>query len=116
MLGREDTQGCLAMTFSGSLLAIGPLREDGRRVQYASVGLRQDVPEAAVREGSRLAADARAGEPAQFAPGPIQSSSPLFKIAVTAEDVDLDKQEERITRATQILTQEFVEINKLLET
>ena len=46
-LGREDEQGCLAMTFSGSLLAIGPLREDGRRVQYASIGLREDVPEMA---------------------------------------------------------------------
>ena len=115
-LGREDEQGCLAMTFSGSLLAIGPLREGGRRVQYASIGLREDVPEMATREGSRLADDVRIGEPARFSPGPIQSSSPLFKIAVTASDLDLEKQEERISRATQILTEEFVEVNKELET
>ena len=114
-LEREDPQGCLAMTFSGSLLAIGPLREDGRRVQYASIGLREDVPEMAVKEGSRLAADVQVGEPARFSPGPIQSSSPLFKIAVTASDVDLEEQEERISRATQILTEEFVEVNKELE-
>jgi hypothetical protein len=34
---------------------------------------------------------------------------------VTASDVDLEEQEERISRATQILTEEFVEINKELE-
>ena len=114
-LDREDAQGCLAMTFSGSLLAVGPLREGGRRVQYASIGLREDVPEMAVNEGSRLAGDVRVGEPARFSPGPIQSSSPVFKIAVTASDVDLEEQEERISKATQILTEEFVGVNKELD-
>ncbi len=31
----------------------------GRTVQYASIGLRQDVPEAATKEGSELGADVR---------------------------------------------------------
>jgi hypothetical protein len=115
-LEQEDEQGCLAMTYSGSLLNIGPLREEGRTVQYASIGLRQDVPEAAGRENSRLGGDVTIGRPATFAPGPIQSSSPIFKIAVTGADLDLDEQEEQITRATLILTEEFVEVNKELET
>ena len=62
-----------------------------------------------------MTTDVQVGEPARFSPGPIQSSSPLFKIAVTASDVDLEEQEERISRATQILTEEFVEVNKELE-
>jgi hypothetical protein len=40
-----DQRGCLAMTYSGSLLNVGPVRENGRTVQYASIGLRHDVPD-----------------------------------------------------------------------
>jgi hypothetical protein len=109
-----DQRGCLVMTYSGSLLNVGPLRENGRTVQYASIGLRRDVPEAAVQEGSELSADMRLGVPVAFLKGPIQSSSPVFKIAVTSEDMDLDEQEKQITTATQILTREFVNVNKEL--
>lgn len=114
-LPREDERGCLVMTFSGSLLNIGPLREEGRNVQYASIGLRQDVPETADREGSRLSADVRAGEPVRFSPGPIASSSPAYKIAVTAAELGLEEQEQVITKATQILTEGFVDVNRELE-
>jgi len=112
---QDDEQGCLAMTYSGSLLNIGPIREEGRNVQYASIGLRQDVPAAASREGAGLAGDVRVGEPASFSGGPIQSSSPIFKIAVTTGDLDAEEQEEQITKATLILTEEFVEVNKSLD-
>lgn len=114
-LGQDDERGCLVMTFSGSLLNVGPLREEGRNVQYASIGLRQDVPQTADREGSRLAADLRAGEPVRFAPGPILSSSPAFKIAVTTGGLDAEEQEQVITKATQILTAGFVDVNRELE-
>lgn len=116
ILEKSDERGCLAMTYSGSLLNIGPMRESGRNVQYVSIGLRQDVPESATKEGSALAEDVRIGAPVSFSTGPIQSSSPIFKIAVTSEDLDLDEQEEQISKATQILTREFVEVNKELET
>jgi hypothetical protein len=112
---RYDEQGCLAMTYSGSLLNIGPVRDEGRNVQYASIGLRQDVPETAAKEGSSLASDVRVGEPVSFSEGPIQSSSPIFKIAITSGDLDVEEQEEQITKATLILTEEFVEVNKNLD-
>jgi hypothetical protein len=115
ILEKSDERGCLVMTYSGSLLNIGPLRGQGRVVQYASIGLRQDVPEAATREGSELGADVRIGAPVSFSTGPIQSSSPVLKIAVTGEDIDLSEQERQITKATQVLTKEFVKVNKDLE-
>ena len=59
-LDQEDEQGCLAMTYSGSLLNIGPIIEEGRTVQYASIGLRQDVPETASKEDSQLGSDVHA--------------------------------------------------------
>ncbi len=115
ILEKSDERGCLVMTYSGSLLNIGPMRGPGRKVQYASIGLRQDVPETAAQEGCELSGDVRIGAAVSFAVGPIQSSSPAFKIAVTAEDLDLNEQERQITKATQILTKEFVNVNKDLE-
>ena len=110
----DDERGCLVMTYSGSLLNIGPLREKGRTVQYASIGLRRDVPETAQKEASQLKEDARVGSPVTFSVGPITSSSPVFMIALTSEDLDLDAQEEQVMKATQILTREFVTVNREL--
>jgi len=111
----NDERGCLAMTYSGSLLNIGPLRENGRSVQYAAIGLRSDVPKAAQKDGSQLKEDARLGAPASFTVGPITSSSPVFKIALTSDDLDLEAQERQVTQVTQILTREFVTVNRELE-
>src|SRR5271169_1346201 len=116
LLEKTDPRGCLAMTYSGSLINIGPLREAGRTVQYASIGLRQDVPEIATQPASELGAEVVEGTPVTFTKGPIKSSSPVFKIAVTSEDMDLEEQEKQITKATQILTKQFVDVNKELET
>jgi hypothetical protein len=55
------------------------------------------------------------GAVAEFSVGPIQSSSPVFKIAAANPDLDPAAQEKQITKATRILTKEFVEVNKELE-
>jgi len=115
VLEKSDGRGCLAMTWSGSLLNIGPLRDQGRNVQYVSIGLRKDVPESASQEGSQLDADVKVGTAVAFSVGPIQTSSPIFKIAVTSEDLDLNAQERQISRSTEILTKEFVKVNRELE-
>ena len=115
LLEATDERGCLAMTYSGSLVNVGPLRDQGRTVQYASIGLRKDVPEAATKEGSELSADVRVGAEVTFRVGPVRSTSPVLKIAVTSEELDLEEQERLITKATEVLTQEFVKVNKELE-
>jgi hypothetical protein len=114
-LEQYDEQGCLTMTYSGSLLNIGPVREEGRTVQYASIGLRQDVPETASKDGSQLSSGIRVGESVDFSVGPIQSSSPIFKIAVTTGELEAEEQEEQISKATLILTEGFIEVNKNLD-
>jgi hypothetical protein len=114
-LPKADQRGCLVMTYSGSLLNIGPLRDQGRVAQYASIGLRKDVPETAVNIGSELAADVVVGAPVSFVKGPISSSSPVFKVAVTSEELNLDEQENLITKATRALTKEFIEVNREIE-
>ena len=114
-LPKSDQRGCLVMTYSGSLLNIGPLRDQGRVAQYASIGLRKDVPETAVNIGSELAADVVVGAPVSFTKGPISSSSPAFKVAVTSEELNLEEQENLITKATRALTKEFIEVNREIE-
>ncbi len=115
VLENADGRGCLAMTYSGSLINIGPQRDNGRTVQYVSIGLRKDVPESASQESSQLEGDVKVGLPVTFSVGPIQSSSPVFKIAVTSEELDLDDQERQISKSTEILTKEFVKVNRELD-
>ena len=65
--------------------------------------------------GSELAADVVVGAPVSFTKGPIFHSSPAFKVAVTAEELNLDEQENLITKATRALTKEFIEVNREIE-
>ncbi len=113
-LERDDERGCLAMTYSGSLLNIGPLQDGKRKVEYASIGLRKDVPETAVKNDSELASDLETDQQAAFSVGPIRKSSPLYRMAVMREGVSAEEQEETLSQATQVLTEEFVEVNKTL--
>ncbi len=111
-LGSDDERGALAMTYSGSVLNIGPLVGGKRSVEYASIGLRRDVPDTATHEHSELAADVALDEPVRFQVGPIQKSSPILKLAVMRETMEPEAEEQALSDATLAITEEFVEINK----
>jgi hypothetical protein len=111
---KEDERAVLALTYSGSLINIGPLQENTRKVQYMSIGLRKDVPDLAEREDSVLAKDINIDEPIDFEKGPVKSTSQIFKIAVFTGDLSVEEQEEKITEVTQIIGEEFVEVNKTI--
>ena len=102
------------MTYSGSLLTIGPIADDGRNVEYASVGLRTDVPESAEKEGSVISSDISVGGVVEFLVGPIKKSSPVYKIAVVKDEMPIEEEEELLSDVTQILMDDFVEVNKTL--
>lgn len=110
----EEPRGGLIMTYSGSLLTIGPITDEGRKVEYASVGLRTDVPESAEKEGSVISMDILLGEPAEFLLGPIKKSSPVYKIALVKEEMPLEEEEELLSEMTKVMADDFVEINKTL--
>ncbi|RKX95573.1 MAG: hypothetical protein DRP84_03840 [Spirochaetes bacterium] len=110
----DEKQGGLILTYSGSLLRIGPMGEDGRNVEYYSIGLRTDVPEKAEKSGSVLEKNITIGEPMNFSVGPITKSSPVYKIAVVKEEMGPEKEEELLSEVTQILSDGFTEINKTI--
>lgn len=114
-LEKEDVLGAVALTYSGSLITIGPLGEDNtRKIEYTSIGLRKDVPDSAEKEGAALKENLAVDSEAVFDKGPIQKSSPIFKIAVPAEEMAEEEQEELLSNVTQIIAEDFVEVNKTI--
>jgi hypothetical protein len=104
----------VVMTYSGSLLLIGPLDDGVRRAQYISIGLRKDVPDSVEKTGAVLAKDVRVDETVEFEIGPVKSTSQVFKIAVLTEKLPLLEEEQKIQEATQVIAEEFVEVNKTI--
>lgn len=114
-LATDSEKGAIMLTYSGSLLTVGPLNDEGsRKVEYTSIGLRQDVPDSAEKEGAKLKKDAAIDTEVVLENGPIQKSSPIFKIAVPAEEMDTEEMEELLGNVTQIVTEDFVEVNKTI--
>jgi hypothetical protein len=110
----DDERASLALTYSGSLVKIGPLVDGVRKVQYTSIGLRSDVPDVADKEGSIIDGDISVDESIKFEVGPVKNTSPILKIAVVSGQLSIEEQEEKVTEATQIITDEFAEVNRTI--
>lgn len=111
-LGKTDSRGALMLTYSGSLISVGVPSGEFRWAEYASIGLRRDVPDVATSEQTVLENDLQVGSPLRFRSGPVLQSSPLLQIAVCDGEVSPQEQERRIREATAFLTEEFVRINR----
>jgi len=114
-LAKDDEKGAIALTYSGSLVNIGPLVDDVRTVKYSSIGMRTDIPESAESESSNLASDVEVDGIIQFEGGPVKSTSQIFKIAVCKdEDMSPEEQQQTIIETATIIEEEFVEVNKTI--
>ncbi|MEM5948056.1 hypothetical protein WKV44_05830 [Spirochaetia bacterium 38H-sp] len=111
---KDEERGALILTYSGSLLSLGPLDDGRRRAEYTSIGLRVDVPDSAVKEGSVIENDIETDSVVVFSTGPIQQSSPVYKIAISTKGLDTDEAEEVLTKVVQEISEEFAEINKTI--
>ncbi len=110
----DDERGALALTYSGSLVLIGPLVEGTRKAQYVSIGMRQDVPDIVDKEGSVLGKDVEVDQTIAFQVGPVKNTSKVYKIALLTGDLSPEEQEEKMTEATQVLSQKFLEVNRTI--
>lgn len=107
----RDERGVLALTYSGSLISIGPIIEGDRKVDYTSIGFRQDVPETLTKEGSSLSDSIMLDKGITFNGGPIKQTSPIHKIVVCPESLSLEEQEDIIEQATTMIIDSFGDIN-----
>jgi nucleoid DNA-binding protein len=109
---KDDPRGALLLSYSGSLISLGTLSAGGRRVEYASISLRADVPDLVITEGGGLTESIRVDGVATFSSGKVRRTSSLLKITVCPADVGPEEQEKRIREATIFLTNGFVKINR----
>ncbi len=109
-----SAKAVLMLTYSGSLVSIGTPFENRRWAEYASIGLRMDVPDIARKTDAVVTGDITVDRSIEFADGPIKKSSPLLKVAVCGEEVSPAEQDKRIREATIFLTNGFVKINRTL--
>jgi len=111
---KDEEKGAVALTYSGSLITLGPLVDGYRKADYTSIGLRKDVPSTASEQMASLADDVEVDSVISFTKGPIQRSSPIYKIAVSMEDLQAEEEEALLTQITQDIAEEFVEVNKTI--
>jgi nucleoid DNA-binding protein len=109
-----DPRGVLVLTYSGSLLGIGMISEHGRWTEYASIGLRKDVPDILTSDRATVSGSIEKNRPVEFENGPIKKSSPVLLIAVPPRGVPPTEQQKRIREAVSFLTNGFVRINRTL--
>ena len=109
---KDDERGALALTYSGSLISIGPLVDGQRKIDYTSIGFRHDVPASITRDGCVMADDAEIDKSLSFTKGPISKTSPIFKIVACPESLSADEQSELLDEATTIIVETFVDMNK----
>jgi nucleoid DNA-binding protein len=117
---RDDDRGVLVLTYSGSLLSLGPAGGDdatpaaGRSFEYASIPLRADVPSLVREDDVRLEGSIRRDAPARFSNCSIEQSSPVLRAVACDPEVSAADQERRIREATIFLTNGFVKLNRTL--
>jgi nucleoid DNA-binding protein len=113
----DDPRGVLALTYSGSLVSLGPSSGDGgdgRRFEYASIKLRADVPDLVAEEGIALAEPLQRDRAAVFTGSSIEKSSPVLHLVACEAGVSPADQERRLREATIFLTNGFVKLNRTL--
>ena len=112
----EAGKAVLMLTYSGSLVSLGVPAKDSssetyrRWAEYASIGLRMDVPDIAQKGNAVVSGDISLDQGVAFADGPIKKSSPLLIIATCGDDVSPVEQDNRVREATIFLTNGFVKI------
>ncbi|MFP4430669.1 MAG: hypothetical protein ACLFPV_05425 [Spirochaetaceae bacterium] len=108
---KDESAGALMMTYSGSIVSIGPVTDGTRDVAYASIGIRRDVPQMLVTQDTMLAGDVTVGGVVQFEESPVQKTSPVYAIMVFDASLPPAKENAALAELTEALTERFVDIN-----
>ena len=111
-LGTTDTRGAILLTYSGSLISLGPQQNGSRWLEYASIKFRSDVPDYIRGQSITVNGPITCDAVAEFSGSPLKKSSSVYRIAVCPEGTSESDQEQRIREATIYLTNGFIKINR----
>ncbi len=110
-LEEGEARAFLLLSYSGSILGVGPSASDGsRRLIYAGIGLRKDIPETLVEECIKLKGRVSLNGEAEFTGGSLKKSSPIYKIALMEGNPEAE-QLAQVDKVTRLMTREFVTVN-----
>ena len=109
---KDSSRGFLALTYSGSLVAVGPENGDKRKAVYVSIDRRRDVPARAESEDAVLGGSVVCGHEIVFDKGPVKKSSAIYRLALLPSALALSDQHERLDEATVALTKEFQAVDE----
>ena len=107
-------RGLVALTFSGSLISIGPRIAGERWLEYVSIALRSDVPDIVSSQAVAIKGPVNQKEVLAFERGPIKATSAVYRVALCAPQISVDEQDKRIREAAIFLTHSFMKINRSL--
>lgn len=120
-VSRDDMRGVMILTYSGSLLSIGPVFQtatnvnNSRWIEYSSIKLRTDVPDIVSEWDAVIAADFATGTSVKLDNSRISSTSPAYLIAVCPPNLDEEEQDKRVRESTIYLTTGFMKFNRTLQ-
>jgi nucleoid DNA-binding protein len=114
----HDPRGALVLTYSGSLLSIGPAtnRTLGRWLEYSSIKLRTEVPDVVIDRGISVPKGIRVGEPVEIDGSQVSRTSNAYSIALCPTDLEEDEQERRIRESTIFIANGFMKYNRNVHT
>ena len=109
---KDTGRGFLALTYSGSLVAVGPDNGGSRLAVYVSIDRRRDVPSRAESADAVLKGSVSCGREIVFKKGPVKKSSSVYRLALLPSALALSDQHERLEEATLALTKEFKAVDE----
>jgi nucleoid DNA-binding protein len=110
-----DVRGILALTYSGSLLSLGPKNGDGRWMEYSSIKLRTDVPDIIVEKNGDVIGSLEVDRGISLSNSKVKQTSAVYKLAICPKKLSIDEQEKRIRESTIFLTNGFMKYNRSLQ-
>lgn len=111
-IDKNDARGMILLTYSGSLVALWPATDGKRKLEYASIKFRTDVPDFVKGDEVSLASGIARDSVAEFDGSPLKKSSAIYRVACCPEGTSERDQEERIREAMIFLTNGFMKINR----
>ena len=109
---KNNKNGCMAITMSGSIIAVGPLVNNKRDIEYTSIGMRIDVPESLHVKAGQLAQDIICQKSIIFKQGPLEKTSPIMDLAISMENVSEQDQLVSLKKVNKKLQDNFIKVNK----
>lgn len=113
-IAEGSPDGFLTLTYSGSLLAVGPDTDDtgGKWMEYSSIKLRTDVPDLIADRMIGVDGAVNAGHPVKLFNSRISSTSSTYLIAKCPSGSPSEEQDKLVREASIFITTGFLKYNR----